>query len=241
MNAIKKKIIAICGIDTGVGKTVVTGLLAAFLAGHGHRVITQKPVQTGCDGRPEDIVFHRRLMNAPWNEYDEQGLTCSYCFSFAGSPHLAARLADKRIEQAVIDRATEALAADHDHVLLEGAGGLLVPFSKNLLQLDYFQQCGYPLILVTTPRLGSINHTLLAIEAIRTRNMFLAGLVYNVYGKHPLELILDSRRVMEQGLRSYGFACPLLLLPDFHESRSSNWQPILDNCYSSIQAADFSL
>jgi len=226
----KNRIIAVCGIDTGVGKSVTTGLLAEFLSGQGSRVITQKPVQTGCDGRPEDIVLHRRLMTSPWNEYDERGLTCSYCFPFTGSPHLAAKLADCHIEPSVITRASEALTADHDYLLIEGAGGLIVPLTDELFQLDYFARRGYPLILVTSPRLGSINHTLLALEAIRARRILLAGLVYNLHGDNPPEIVRDSRQVMAQAVCNCGFTCPILLMPDYHESRSINWQPILDGC-----------
>ncbi len=222
------KVIALCGIDTGVGKSVATGLLAAFLSGQGKKVITQKPVQTGDTGRPGDILLHRRLMDAAWNEYDERGLTCSYCLPFAGSPHLAAQIAGCRIEAAKISRASEILTAEHDCLLIEGAGGLLVPLNEDLLQLDYFQERGYPILLITTPRLGSINHTLLSLEAIRTRGIRLLGLVYNLYGDNPFEIVRDSRRMMERALREYGFSCPLLLMPDYHESRSLNWQPVVE-------------
>ncbi|HHD56598.1 MAG TPA: ATP-dependent dethiobiotin synthetase BioD [Desulfobulbaceae bacterium] len=220
--------IAVCGIDTEVGKSVVTGLLAEFLRARGDSAITQKPVQTGCSGKPEDILLHRRLMATSWNDYDERGLTCSYCLPFPGSPHLAAELAGRQIEPSEINRASEALAADHDYLLIEGAGGLLVPLREDLLQLDYFHQCGYPIILVTMPRLGSINHTLLSLEAIKKRGVRLLGLVYNLYGDNPLEIVRDSRQVMERAVRTYGFSCPILLLPDYTESRSLNWQPVLD-------------
>ena len=224
----KNKVIALCGIDTDVGKSVVTGLLAAFLTGQGKKVITQKPVQTGCTGQPGDILLHRRLMDAAWNDYDERGLTCSYCLPFAGSPHLAARLAGCRIEAAEISRASQILAAEHDCLLIEGAGGLLVPLDNELLQIDYFQDCGYPILLVTTPRLGSINHTLLSLEAIRKRRVRLLGLVYNLYGDNPVEIVRDSRRVMKRALGNYGFSCPIVLLPDYRESRAVNWRPVVD-------------
>ena len=220
--------IAVCGIDTGVGKSVATGLLAAFLLEKNHSVITQKPVQTGCRGRAEDLLLHRKLMGTSWNEFDEEGLTCSYCLPFPASPHLAARLDGKTIDPAVISRASESLATGHEFLLIEGAGGLLVPLSEQLLLLDYLQQCGYPVILVTSSRLGSINHTLLALEAIRSRNIQLLGLVYNLYGDNPVEIIRDSLQVLRRSLVGYGFADRVLLLPDYTESRSVNWQPILD-------------
>ena len=220
--------IAVCGIDTGVGKSVATGLLAGFLLGNNHSVITQKPVQTGCKGRAEDLLLHRKLMGTSWNEFDEEGLTCSYCFPFPASPHLAARLDGRTIEPAVISQASERLAAEHEFLLVEGAGGLLVPLSEKLLLLDYLQQCGYPLILVTSPRLGSINHTLLALEAIQSRDMHLLGLVYNLYGDNPVEIVRDSLQVFKRALADYGFGERILLLPDYTESRSVNWQPLLD-------------
>ncbi|MCI5132575.1 MAG: dethiobiotin synthase, partial [Candidatus Electrothrix sp. EH2] len=74
------KPLVICGIDTGVGKSVVTGLLARYLMEQGRAVITQKPVQTGCRDKPEDILVHRKFMGTDQLAPDEQGLTCSYCF-----------------------------------------------------------------------------------------------------------------------------------------------------------------
>lgn len=224
----KNTTIAVCGIDTGVGKSVATGLLAGFLLGKNHSVMTQKPVQTGCTGKAEDLLLHRRLMGTSWNEFDEAGLTCSYCFPFPASPHLAARLDGRTIEPAVISRASESLAAAHEFLLVEGAGGLMVPLTEQLLLLDYLQQCGYPLVLVTSPRLGSINHTLLAMEAIRSRNIVLLGLVYNLHGNNPVEIVRDSLQVFKRSLAEYGLGERILLLPDYTESRSVNWQPILD-------------
>ncbi len=138
MHRNKAKKIAVCGIDTAVGKTVVTGMMAAYFFNMGKRVTTQKPIQTGCAGRPEDILVHRQLMGVTWGDFDEAGLTCSYNLPFAGSPHLAAAMAGEKIEPEVISKATQKLAFSHDIVLVEGAGGLLVPWLKDLLQLDYF-------------------------------------------------------------------------------------------------------
>ncbi|MFP7754216.1 dethiobiotin synthase [Thermodesulfobacteriota bacterium B35] len=223
----KTEILAICGIDTGIGKSMVTGLMARSLVDAGLRATTQKLVQTGCDGRPEDILLHRRLMGSSWGEADEQGLTCPYCFPFPGSPHLAAGLAGQRIDPGRLDRATDELAADHDLLLVEGAGGLLVPLTNDLLLLDYLAERHYPLVLVTSPRLGSINHTLLSLEAIRARGMQLAGLVYNLYGDHAPEIVRDSLGLFRQALKGYGFSCRLLIMPDTGESQAVNWLSLL--------------
>jgi dethiobiotin synthetase len=221
------KPVVVCGIDTDVGKSVVTGLLARHLMDQGKTVITQKPVQTGCEGRPDDLLVHRRFMGTGWLTSDEQGLTCSYCFPLPASPHLAAECAGTEIDPARLDKDTDTLAGQVDQLLIEAAGGLLVPLTRELLLLDYVRSRSFPLILVTTPRLGSINHTLLCLEAIRHRNMDLLGLVYNVHGTgyHP-KIVTDSLRIFRAALSRYGFPEKIVLLPDIKESRSAHWDAL---------------
>jgi len=219
--------ITICGIDTDIGKSVVTGLLARHLLEQGKVVITQKPVQTGCTDKPEDILLHRKLMGADWHSLDEQQLTCPYCFPLAASPHLAAEAAGTVIDPEKIDQATATLAGQVDQLIIEGAGGLLVPLTRTLLLLDYLAEHAYPLILVTSPRLGSINHTLLCLEAIKARNMQLLGLVYNLHGDHPPKIVADSLKIFRQFLLRYDFPEKIVILPDIKESRSTNWDILL--------------
>jgi dethiobiotin synthetase len=217
-----------CGIDTGIGKSVATGLTARYLLEQDKPVITQKLVQTGCSGRPEDIVTHRRLMETGWLEEDEQGLTCPYCFSFPGSPHLAARLAGKTIDPVKIGAATRQLEKKYHWTLLEGAGGLLVPFNDDLTQLDYLASQHCPLVLVTSSRLGSINHTLMSLEILQTRKLRLAGLVYNLFAGGPDEIVRDSLRLFSGALRKHGFADNIVVLPPWPHSGRIDWQGLLD-------------
>jgi dethiobiotin synthetase len=182
----------ISGIGTGVGKTVVTGLLAGALRAEGRHAITQKIVQTGCIGMSEDILEHRRLMGVPPEDADFEGLTCPCSFPFPASPHLAARLAGGSITAETIRRATAALRERYPIVLLEGVGGLLVPLSGELLFADFVAGEGFGLILVSGPWLGSINHTLLSLEACRHRGIPLQGLVYNRYGETDPSIGDDS-------------------------------------------------
>lgn len=91
-------------------------------------------------------------------------------FSYPASPHLASQLDNRPIDFDKIKRATEELSERYDSVLLEGAGGLMVPLTTELLTIDYIVQEKYPLIFVTSGKLGSINHTLLSLEAIQTRH-----------------------------------------------------------------------
>ena len=195
----------ISGIDTDIGKSVATGLMARSLSALGYSVITQKLVQTGCHGLAEDILRHRQLMGIDLLPEDLSGLTCPYVFSKPCSPHLAAELEGTAIDPDHIRRATERLAAGFDHVLLEGAGGLLVPLTPHFTFLDYLQARGYPLILVSSPRLGSINHTLSALELARGRGIAVKGIVYNCHGPVDAEISRDSRQLFADFLEFYGF------------------------------------
>jgi len=218
--------LCVCGIDTGIGKSVVTGLLARYLDEQGHKVITQKPVQTGCDGLSEDILTHRRLMETGWLEADEQRLTCPYSFSFPGSPHLAARLEGRAINLDIISRATRILEEQYEWVLVEGAGGLMVPLTEDILFIDYLAKENYPVLLVTSPRLGSINHTLMSLEILRTRGIRLAGLVYNLYDTALREIVEESRQYFSRALAGNGFADNLVVLGKWPDQRPVAWEKI---------------
>ncbi len=208
----KGTVVAISGIDTGIGKTFVTGLLAKALILQGKKVITQKIVQTGCEGVAEDILEHRRLMGIELQDVDREGFTCPYVFRYPASPHLAARMEGAAVDMLDIRRATFALQKRYDLVLLEGVGGLLVPLSADLLFADYVRDAGYPLLLVTAPRLGSINHTLLSIEACLKRGIPLRGLIYNCFQKSDKPITDDTREFIRHYLLKAGCSAPLVEL-----------------------------
>ena len=172
----------ITGIDTDIGKTYAVGLAARFLRRRGESVITQKIVQTGTAGTiADDILLHRRLMGIELLPEDRDGTTCPYCFSFPASPHLAAELENVCIDSNVITDCTARLRETFDTILLEGAGGLNVPIHRDYLLAEYIQEHRYPAIIVTSGRLGSINHTLLTLESLASRDIPVAGIVFNHY------------------------------------------------------------
>lgn len=177
----KENVYFISGIDTDAGKSYATGYLARELNNKGQRVITQKFIQTGNVGYSEDIDLHRRLMGIAHTDDDREGLTMPEIFSYPASPHLAARLDGRAIDFARMERATQELSRRYEIVLLEGAGGLMVPLTEELLTIDYVARQGYPMIFVTSGKLGSINHTLLSLEAIRNRGIELHTVMYNLY------------------------------------------------------------
>ena len=177
----KNGIYFISGIDTDTGKSYCTAWLARRLAESGKRVITQKFIQTGNVGHSEDIDLHRRIMGSGYLPEDREGLTMPEIFSYPCSPHLAARIDRRPIDFQKIEQATDELARRYDIVLVEGAGGLMVPLTEEYLTIDYIADHRYPLLFVTSGRLGSINHTLLALEAIRQRSISLHTVLYNLY------------------------------------------------------------
>lgn len=156
-------------------------MIACALAEKGKKVITQKMIQTGCTEVSEDIEMHRKIQGIPFTEEDKAGLTCPYIFTYPCSPHMAAEKDGKTIDLSVITEATRRLQEKYEYVLLEGAGGLMVPNDFHSLAIDYVKEQGYPVILVTSGKLGSINHTLLSLYACKQYGIPVRTVVYNLY------------------------------------------------------------
>ncbi|WP_104384449.1 dethiobiotin synthase [Sphingobacterium sp. HMA12] len=177
----KSNIYFVSGIDTGIGKSYATGLIAKQWNAAGLRTITQKLVQTGNTSISEDIILHRELMGIAFTEEDKQKITMPEIFSYPASPHLAARIDKREINFEKIRQATIRLSQRYNAVLIEGAGGLMVPLTENYLIIDYIKEMDYPLLFVTSGKLGSINHTLLSLEAIARRRIQLHTVIYNTF------------------------------------------------------------
>lgn len=216
-------VIFISGIDTDIGKTIATGMLAQSLMAQNINVMTQKLVQTGVaalenqglNGQKaisDDILTHRELMQIPLNDFDIDGTTCPYCFSKPASPHLAAAMDNAVLNIDDITCATQTLQRHFDVILLEGAGGLLVPITKNCLTLDYIAEQGYPVILVTSGRLGSINHTLLSIEAVKSRGLKLHSLIYNTIHDDDADISQSTQDFLQRYLKKHAPDCHWLVL-----------------------------
>lgn len=171
----------ITGIDTDAGKSYATGYMAREMGRSGHRVVTQKFIQTGCVGSSEDIELHRRITGTGMLPEDLDHTTAPVIFSYPASAQLAARLDGRGIDLGEIDRATQRLAERYDTVLIEGAGGLMVPLTDQFMAIYYAATRKLPVMLVTNSRLGSINHTILSLEAIKSRGIRLHSVLYNTY------------------------------------------------------------
>lgn len=209
------KVYFVSGIDTDAGKSYATGVLAASMRGEGINVITQKFIQTGC--RPgevsEDIILHRKIMGTGLLPEDLDNTTCPVRLSYPASPDLAARLENRDVDLTEVERSTCKLLGKYDTVLIEGAGGLLVPVKGRYTVLDYIVERSLPLILVTNPGLGSVNHTLLSLEACRSRGAEVAVLLYNHWPVTSQEITDDTRRVLMDYTAGYFPECEFIEIP----------------------------
>ena len=131
-------IIFVSGTDTDAGKSYATGWLAAQIAREGDTVATMKFVQTGNVGRSEDIEIHRRLMGVDSIPEDELGITAPEIYSYPASPSLAAKIDGRPVDLRKIENCMERLAGAYDTLLVEGAGGLMVPLDyEGTLTIDF--------------------------------------------------------------------------------------------------------
>jgi len=173
----------ITGTDTDIGKTAVTAAMLRALRLQGINAATMKPVQTGAtlsNGTwiAPDLSFHDAAANFHPPK-DHIARMAPYCYEPACSPHLAARMAGAYPDIDRILTLARGLEKLYDALLVEGAGGTYVPLTESETMLDLMQRLGYPVILVARRGLGTINHTLLSIEALRTRQLQVAGVIFN--------------------------------------------------------------
>lgn len=199
----------ISGIDTGCGKTYITGLLAYHLKKSNVGTITTKLVQTGCKGISEDILEHRRIMKSEILPEDVSGLTCPFVYSYPASPHLAAIIDKTPLDLATVRKLSDHLLQNYELMLTEGAGGLMVPLSNQYLTIDYIGEHALPLILVCSSKLGSLNHCLLSINLCLHLNINLHAIVYNQLPHHDELIADDSFQFIKDYLDK---KCPLVQL-----------------------------
>jgi len=200
--------IFVTGTDTGIGKTVITGLLARFLDDQGYKVITQKWVETGTIGFSKDVNFHLKLLGKGKQEFKKHLIDMSpYTFKFPSSPHLGSSLEKKKISIEKIKKSFKCLTKAFDFVVVEGVGGVLVPLNKKKLVIDVAKDLKLPALIVVGNKLGAINHTLLTLEALKTRKMKIIGVVFNDLGNKASKIILkDNPKIIEtiSGIKSLG-------------------------------------
>ena len=176
--------IFITGTDTGVGKTYVASGIAVSLRAQGVNVGVMKPAETGCRIRSGALIAADsiRLARAA-GAHDPLTLINPYRFRKPLAPSVAAELEGKKIQSSRIMNAYRALVRRHDFMIIEGAGGIMVPLSRNYLYLDLARAIKLPVVVVARPGLGTINHTLLTVAALKERGISIAGVVINYSDK----------------------------------------------------------
>ena len=187
----------VTGTDTGVGKTVVTGLIARYLQEKGYNVVTQKWVQSG-SSFPKDINEHLKIMQKS-REHIKGYLqdVCPYIFKLPSSPHLASKRERKQVSSQKIKRGFNRLLSRFDWVIVEGIGGVLVPYNNRRLVIDIVQELKLPVVIVVGNKLGAINHTLLTVEALRKRRIKLLGIIFSNLKKEDI-VLKDNPKIIQK-------------------------------------------
>jgi dethiobiotin synthetase len=170
----------ITGTDTGVGKTYVAAGLVTALRRRGINVGVMKPAETGCSMRSGHLIPRdAQILIRAAGVQDSLALVNPYRFRTSLAPFVAAGLERKKVNMRKIINAYHTLSTRHDFMIVEGAGGIMVPLSLSATYLDLAESIGIPVLIVARPGLGTINHTLLTVRALRGRNIPIAGIMIN--------------------------------------------------------------
>jgi dethiobiotin synthetase len=183
----------VTGTGTEVGKTVVAAAIARTLAAEGRRVAVFKPAVTGLEeeGEPDHALLRRASGS---NQSDEE--IAPYRYDPPASPHLAAAMAGEEIDPERLRQVAHDAAEGADAIVCEGVGGLLVPLSPTYLVRHLAADLGYPLVIVSAPGLGTINHTLLTIESARAVGLEVAAVVLNPWPEGPTKIEHSNRETI---------------------------------------------
>jgi len=206
--------IFVTGTGTEVGKTVVAAVIARTLAAENQQVAVFKPAVTGLDPeqpadgtksavypgissrRPMVSPDHELLRLAAGSRQSNDGIAPNR-YGPAASPHLAAALAGEEIHPERLRMAARAAATNADVLVCEGVGGLLVPLRGDYLVRDFAVDLGLPLVIAASPGLGTINHTLLTIEAARSTDLAVVSVVLTPWSSEPSPIEQSNRETIE--------------------------------------------
>jgi len=196
----------VTGTGTEVGKTVVAATIAHGARSAGDRVAIFKPAVSGLDDHPlspevwesaAELPDHALLRLAADSRQGDEAIA-PYRYGPAVSPHLAAELAGERIDPDLLRGAALAATEDADLLVCEGVGGFLVPLTTDYLVRDFAQDLGLPVVVVASPGLGTINHTLLTIEAVRGAGLEVAAVVLTPWPAPPSAMARSNLETIER-------------------------------------------
>jgi len=176
----------VVGTDTGVGKTVIAAGLALVARERRIRVGVMKPVATGCFVREGELLSHDTLFLLEASGSKKHELANPIRFRNPLAPLAAAREEDRVVDTSRILRAYEELHESFEFVIVEGIGGLMVPFTESYFVSDLIREFDLPVVIVARTKLGTINHTLLTIEAAKSRGLTVKGIIFNNFVENSL-------------------------------------------------------
>ncbi|MDI6687071.1 MAG: dethiobiotin synthase [Desulfobacterales bacterium] len=225
----------ITGTNTGIGKTVICGCLARHLRRKGINVGIQKWVSTGNRNTSDDIDYCLSMLGRKKEEINNPLLLHPYTFDFPASPHLAAKLEGQEIDIDKIVESYHTLVRRHDFLIVEGVGGVLVPLTRDHLLIDLVADLAIPVLIVTDSGLGTINHTLLTIEALTKRDIPILGMVFNFAGKEDKIIEADNRKTISRIGKCPSFGS--LSKVDSMEALINEFEPIGENILKALNSA----
>ena len=200
----------VTGTDTGIGKTTVACVLAAWGRAQGLNIGVMKPVATGGLAAIENGRRVRVSKDALWlaacaGVADPRQLVNPVCYREPLAPMVAAHRARRPVDLRCVRRAFLELARRHDVLIVEGIGGLLVPLTSRVSVADLARWMGLPLAVVARPDLGTLNHTRLTLEAARARGLRIQGIVINHARPQPAGVMARlAQRTNPEALRDAG-------------------------------------
>ncbi len=206
----------ITGTDTGIGKTIIAGAIAAHLRRQGLRVGVLKPAASGCVSRREGLVsedaeFLAHCADSP-NPLD---IIAPQRFAEPLAPSVSAQRLGVSLDWDAIQRSMNIITRDSDVLIVEGVGGIMVPMDAMHTMLDVAQWLRLPAVVVARPNLGTINHTLLTVNALRSASVKVSGIVINRY---PAEMPGVAEETNPRAIEKWGKVSVLCIVPDVKET-----------------------
>jgi len=222
------EMIFVTGTDTGVGKTVLSLLLMQYFFARGKTPFYLKPAQTGClDPLDTDSDARFIYRHVPQLAGKDPAESVICCFKNPKAPFFAARdegavLDENRIFQVISDKHRL-----YDPLILEGAGGLMVPMTDQMLVIDFIKLLNARPLLAARAGLGTINHTLLSIESLRSRGIQPAGIIFINSGESPVDEVMIRENMEAIELFSgVPVAGTIGMICDFSRPQAANLQPL---------------
>ena len=206
----------VTGTDTDVGKTVVTAGLAAVMQSLGYKSGVYKPFQSGAEVKNGFLVSPDLAYVKQFDFYIET--LCSYLLKAPTAPYIAAELDGIEIDMDTIQQEYNSIKENCDILLVEGAGGLMVPVTKEILMIDVAKMMEIPLLIVARPDLGTINHTLLTINAAKQAGIDVAGVIINRYPRATNDIAIKTAPKL---IEEYSDTNILGIIPDIEDFKNA--------------------